>query len=351
MKTVAIEHNNFQNDNRIRIEWFLSKRCNFNCSYCDEFTHDSVSSFPSLEEMKNTVDTVMSQTDKSVRISFTGGEPTICKHLIDFCKYAKQKYGSRIHQLSLTTNGSRTTKYYTELCKWVDNIIFSYHMEYHDREKVPDSIRAVHKTKCDMHVHLMMLPSMFSEAKLLIDDLRSEGIKVSVRRIRPAFNKEKLKQGVVQWMKPYESGTSTLLFDSNGKADYSQDEGYYSEDEINYLNTVDISDFPNVITYNQTGTEIEKVVENVNSILLRKENNYKDWFCWAGVTSLRINANGDVYNATCRTEKLGTIKDGFVLNKTPKQCKSNWCACAADLNTTKVKDEIYVHLIRDKVAL
>ena len=347
MKTVAVEHLNFQNDQRVRIEWFLSRRCNFNCSYCDEFTHDNTSGFPSLETMKNTINTVMEKTDKQVRISFTGGEPTICKHLIDFCKYAKETYGERISELSLTTNGSRSKEYYLELTKWVDNVIFSYHMEYHKREKVPESIKAVHFSKnCNMHVHLMMLPTMFDEAKELIDDLRQNGIKVSIRRIRPAYDKEAMEQGVIRWVLPNEGKTATLLLGEDGRPDYSRDEGYYSPEEMEYLEQTPISDFNNVVTFEQEGLNIIKREENVNAILLRKENKYRDWLCWAGITSLRINANGDVFNATCRTQKLGNIQDEFTMNNEPQRCPSDWCTCAADLNTTKVKDEIYAELVR-----
>lgn len=86
--------------------------------------------------------------------------------------------------------------------------------------------------------------------------------------------------------------------------------------------------------------------ENVNDILARKENQYKGWLCWAGVESLMIQANGDVYVATCRAKKLGNIYTEFDLPNEPLICPKLTCACAADLNTSKAKDQESAKLLR-----
>jgi sulfatase maturation enzyme AslB (radical SAM superfamily) len=346
-KKVAVEHNNKNSDNLVKIEWFISKRCNFHCSYCDKHTHDHVSSFPDLDTMKATLDKIMSTTDKKIRLSFTGGEPTICKHLFDFCKYGKEKYGDRINQFSITTNGSRTKKYYVELSQYVNSMIFSYHMEYHDVEKIPDSVYAVHEegNLQHLHVHMMMLPSVFDKADKQIDEFRKRGIAVSIRRIRPAYREDNKEMRL-----PFDNDkkvASINLTGSDGRPDYSGDKGYYTDEELNYLKNIPVSDFKNVIAHEVNDNyEVSNRETNVNEFTVAKNNQYLGWYCWAGIQSLRIEPSGDVWNATCRTKKLGNIFKEFTMISKPEPCIRNWCACAADLNTTKVKDLIYGDLVR-----
>ncbi len=98
----------------------------------------------------------------------------------------------------------------------------------------------------------------------------------------------------------------------------------------------------NVITY----TEQERFEENINDILVREENSYLGWTCWSGIQSLCINADGDVFNASCSTHKLGNIHTGFDLPTEPLICIKKWCVCAADLNLTKIKNENYRKYVR-----
>ena len=52
--------------------------------------------------------------------------------------------------------------------------------------------------------------------------------------------------------------------------------------------------FSNVATIRINDDEVIWVEENVNDILVRQENQYKDWLCWAGIASLMIDSIGDV---------------------------------------------------------
>lgn len=97
--------------------------------------------------------------------------------------------------------------------------------------------------------------------------------------------------------------------------------------------------FSNVATIREVDGEILWVEENVNDISVRQENTYKGWLCWAGQESMMIDAKGDVYVATCRAKKLGNIYEDFEMPNEPVVCPKNWCACAADLNTSKAQDK------------
>lgn len=104
--------------------------------------------------------------------------------------------------------------------------------------------------------------------------------------------------------------------------------------------------FCNVATIRKIDEEVLWVEENVNDITVRQENSYKGWMCWAGVESLMIDAKGDVYIATCRAKKLGNIYTDFEMPTEPTVCSKTWCACAADLNTSKAKNESAAKYLR-----
>ena len=53
--TIAVEHSSEKQSKVFKIEWNIGKRCNFNCSYCDDYTHDNFSKHLSLEIAKKTI--------------------------------------------------------------------------------------------------------------------------------------------------------------------------------------------------------------------------------------------------------------------------------------------------------
>ena len=51
------------------------------------------------------------------------------------------------------------------------------------------------------------------------------------------------------------------------------------------------SSFPNVVSYQEQQNGVIGVEENVNDIIVRGENSFKGWLCWAGIQSLYIDSN------------------------------------------------------------
>jgi hypothetical protein len=80
-------------------------------------------------------------------------------------------------------------------------------------------------------------------------------------------------------------------------------------------------------------------LDHTNDIIKNNKNNFKDWTCRAGIESLMINNDGEVFRATCRVGgSLGNIYTGtFSIPTEEIICTRNWCTCAADVNITKWK--------------
>jgi MoaA/NifB/PqqE/SkfB family radical SAM enzyme len=100
------------NSDMWRCELILTDRCNFKCAYCrgiqKEFQGDMT-----LAQAKEVVDIWTSGNLHNIR--FSGGEPTIWKDLISLVEYTKLK--PSIEHIALSTNGSATLEFYTQLCK------------------------------------------------------------------------------------------------------------------------------------------------------------------------------------------------------------------------------------------
>lgn len=249
MKTIAVEHSSEKQSKVLKIEWNMSKRCNFRCSYCDEFTSDRKSPHLPFDVAKKAIDKILIKTqDKQIKVNLTGGEPTVNP---EFEKILSYMYEKNI-DVGVITNGSRTLEFYKGIMPKLKSFIMSYHMEYHNREVLPENIlelkKFIKENNYDIHfhIHMMMLPTMFDEADRVISILKENNIPCVIRRIRPAYMKNdsavyntngRLIEGEIAL--PHHTGLVTLKHLPNGSPDYSYDE-YYSLEEKQYLSNMGV---------------------------------------------------------------------------------------------------------------
>ena len=92
-----------------RTEIILTHRCNFKCPYCRGLKKELQGDMP-IERVKFIIDTWAKTGLKNLR--FSGGEPTLYKHLLEVVKYAKQK---GVERIAISSNGSASMDFYREL--------------------------------------------------------------------------------------------------------------------------------------------------------------------------------------------------------------------------------------------
>jgi MoaA/NifB/PqqE/SkfB family radical SAM enzyme len=285
----------YPHQDKIKVEWNLGKRCNYDCAYCPSEIHDNVSPHTDINMLYRAVDKLVATGD--IRLSFTGGEPCVHPMFGELVSYAKS---SGIKFISVTTNGTRRSDYYVALD--VDQYVFSLHFEP-DWRRVLDTIIEVHKTSHRyVMVNLMAHQDKMDLAKEAVALLTLSNVPYVVRRIR--------------W--------------SQGVQDVFNDEKY-TTDDLDWIisNTATVK--PNTII-----DDVDKY--HANDIIKLHLNKYHGWKCNAGIESLMINWDGDVHRATCRVGGvLGNIyKGSFFQNPEPVICTREYCTCAADIPLTKV---------------
>jgi len=292
----------------IKVEWNLGKRCNFNCSYCPSSIHDNTSPHTNIEILKATVDKLVN-LNKSIRLSLTGGEPTVHPKFEELVNYAKNK---GISWISVTTNGTLPFEFYIK--QRVDQYVFSVHMEYDIKRVLNTIVNTKELFPGKILVHVMAHQDYMKQTRYIAGALSASNIPHAVRRVRwtqgnhDLFDDMRYNADDLEWVKEYEA-------------------------------TVDANC---VITNDQT---IKMM--HANDIIKLHLNKYRDWSCNAGLESLMINWDGDVHRATCRVGgSLGNIYEGtFVVPDTPITCDRNFCTCAADIPLTKTSPVIQEILI------
>lgn len=281
----------------IKIEWNLGKRCNYDCTYCPSVIHDNSSPHTDIKILKATVDKLMT-LGKPIRLSFTGGEPTVHPQFEELIMYAKEK---GISWISVTTNGTRKAEWYDQLP--VDQYVFSVHFEY-DWMRVINTIEILGSMNKNIIVNIMAHHKHMEGVAIATGRLDGESIPYAVRRIR------------------WTEGDHDLFDDMR-----------YDVKDLQWIKSKEATVQGNCVI---DDTEIM----HANDIIKLHRNQYKGWSCNAGIESLMINWDGDVHRATCRVGgSLGNIYNGsFDVPVEPVICTRDWCTCAADIPLTKVSN-------------
>jgi len=147
-----------------QILWDISRRCNYSCDYCWPAVHSKTDPFPSKEAVFNTIDMIIDHwsNGKEIRWNFGGGEPTMHEDFIDIMKHLKNKN----QWILVTTNGSRSTKFWREAAKYINSVNMSAHFASMDLYKGNED-RFVENCKIIMEHHDAVDDDHWLEIKLM----------------------------------------------------------------------------------------------------------------------------------------------------------------------------------------
>ena len=174
-KFVAMERTHASN--RKQVYWEISRRCNYDCSYCWSWIHNNTDKHRSLEELMKATHLLEDKFIKGEKVNFiiSGGEPTANPAFLDWLRYLY----SFEHHISLHSNGSRKPEYYQEIIHYGD-LNLSVHFEFYNREKFVKVVEAIVQEKArtrfllgHLEVKFMMAPHNHNEAISLEEDLKA----------------------------------------------------------------------------------------------------------------------------------------------------------------------------------
>lgn len=359
------------------VDWYVGKRCNYSCSYCVDYLHDSHSPHVPLENMKQLVDLIYKQNGTNVLWSLSGGEPTVNPHFVELCKYIYEEKGCA--NISITTNGSRTADYFKQLFQYLDNITLSFHFEFMAEradefvercieienwrrqwnEENKDHVPA-NKQK-SLLLRFMVYPEMFKLAKSMEERFIEHGItNIEHRYIRLPGKRKGL-----QPTRKFEFGDSKDPNQVRNKDVIEKIE----KRESQFYGSENLTKLKNIYTQKKKSTKTQKKqsleqwsIDNnnnyssehmhYNEFNFNKQNQFENWICWAGIKHLKIAPNGDIYVGNCHVGGLrGNIynPDSIDLPTEPIRCTKWRCTDNTDLRVPKIKDWEHYHIIKDEI--
>ena len=156
------------NENRVNVNFYTEKRCNFSCSYCEPENHTS-KQIIDIEKYKEAWRTINPRNVSTINIS--GGEPTLNKNYIDFVKWLKGNTPSA--RISTSTNGTKSAEYLNHLNTY-SHLAISIHFEFITETYVQKLHRflGMRDDKKSVRLKCMLHPEKIQQVKNFITQFR-----------------------------------------------------------------------------------------------------------------------------------------------------------------------------------
>ncbi len=299
------------------VSWILGRFCNYNCSYCWPYARSDKVDHQSLETYIRTIDEIKRQANQNgfseFHWSFSGGEPTAYKQLLDLVRHIEQDKISSYQSIHMTTNLSPGSKWWKTWCDITStlqrrSITASYHAEFAREQEFGDKCLQLMNENVYLTVNQVMVPEKFFELYDRCERLYKRGINVT--------------------LKPQSDPTASFVVDG------------YTEEMIHLMQT----GFPQ----NDKGVDSYQIAlydHDDNEFLFDQAerfnafgfNKFKGWTCNSGYQSVIIRGLEVKRSYSCHDMPLGDIVNGFKLFDNPMPCITDTCVSSADSKIPKCK--------------
>ena len=296
------------------VSWILGRFCNYQCSYCWPYANSQTPDHQDLEVYLNTIDEIKRQSRNNgftkFHWSFSGGEPTAYKHLLELINHLGQEHYQSIH---MTTNLSPSINWWT---KWVENtkynqrrsITASFHHEFAKEDEFIEKCLFLMKHHVFVTINQVMVPEHFDELYQRCSRFNEHGINVT--------------------LKPQSNEHANKIVDG------------YTDEMLHLLQT----GFPQQL--NNSEVVNIKLFDDTNKVWYLDQaerfnaygfNKFENWNCNSGYQSVIIRGTEVKRSYSCIDKPLGNILTGFELFNNPQKCITPICVSSADSKIPKSK--------------
>lgn len=331
-KIIKIESN--LPDNLLRIELFLSNVCNYKCNYCFPGSNEGTHRWPKLETFLDNLDHLIryykdNAGKEKIYIHIIGGEPTMWKDFGPFVQHLKTKHNCLI---SISTNGSRTLRWWEEYGHYVDKVLISCHPEYVDTSHIIKVADMLYRKHVQVVAMVLMDTKFWTECENIIKELNTsaEPWDISLSEVMHnsvIYNKKQKEFLADHYRRP---PTAKRKFKEMFKT------------LRRIVKQISRVPFAKPTIYTEDGSK--KQVE-YNWLTLNKQYYFHGWRCNLGVDTLFIEKSGymqgacgqNLYNLDFKYNIFDeNFKEVFSPIICPVICrKETSCACQPETNTTK----------------
>ena len=298
-------------NNVFSVSWILGRFCNYDCSYCWPYAKSKTVDHRPLLEYIRTMDEIKSQAriqgfDK-FHFSFSGGEPTAYKGLIDLIKAYKDPVSNYL-SVHMTTNASPGFSWWYRWLTATDgldrkSITASFHAEFSNEEDFSSKLLYLQDKGVLVTINQVMVPTMFDEYYERAQRFKEQGLHVT--------------------LKPQSNDTASAVVEG------------YTYDQWEILQNEMEQEISQMALFDKDGKEY--TLDQAERLNAYQFNKFKGWMCNSGYQSCIIREpGGEVKRAySCHDEPLGTIEKGFTLFKESRVCITPTCVSSADSKIPK----------------
>lgn len=295
------------------VSWILGRFCNYKCSYCWPYARSDRIDHQDLAVYKRTVDEIKRQARLNgftqFHWSFSGGEPTAYKQLLDLTKHVENDLESSYQSIHMTTNlspGSNWWKNWASITSTLQrrSITASYHAEFAKEQEFGDKCLQLMYENVFVTVNQVMVPEKFYELYERMQRLNDRGINVT--------------------LKPQSDETASAVVDG------------YTEEMIHLMRT----GFPQkargeeLYQIRLTDGDQDYYLDQAERFNAFGFNKFQDWSCNSGYQSVIIRGTEVKRSYSCHDQPLGTLEN-FELFKEPQRCITPSCVSSADSKIPK----------------
>lgn len=279
MKNI-IEVKSDKSSSHLRIEYMVGNYCNFSCWYCGPHANGGTHRWYEdteflLKNFRHMFDFFMKNGKTSFELNLLGGEPALWPDVAYFSKEIKRTHPVEV---TMTTNGSRTLRWWDQNADAFDKIRFSCHPNEVDVDHYISVLDLVFSKGISMNALVLMDPTNWDRSVEII---------------------EKCKKSKYPWF-------------LNAVEVFSQYQ--YTEEQRQYIAKCvkrrpslwwilkhDIKSFkkPRVVFEDGKSKYIER-----NFLSLNDLNHFRGWSCNVGLDNINIQKDG-ILTGTCNMKLYG----------------------------------------------
>lgn len=311
--------------NYLRIEFMVSNVCNYKCWYCGPHANAGdfkwTNNLPLLiGNFKHLIEYYKSNGKTEFELTMLGGEPTLWRDLKRFVTEIKEDTQLR---LIMTTNASRTIRWWKEHAPLFDKIQFSYHPSYANQKHYIEVVDTVYELGISCNALIEMDPKNWNVSMEMIEKCKKE-------------SKYPWSISAMEIHSEIEYTDSQKEFFKNHIKRYPDIERILRDEKHNMNRPK-----PRVIFEDNSELEIKRNWISVNNL-----NNFKGWICDLGIENINIQKDG-IITGTCGEKLFGldfyfniydeNFKDTFKPILKPVVCSKSKCFCQPEMLMNKFK--------------
>ena len=126
----------------LNMDWLLTRKCNFDCNYCDEIGHNNARPHPDKElcldfldhvyRYGDIVNSIKKERNTHVNLNILGGEVLYHPDIVELLEQSTKKHDKFDWGLDrqITTSASCQLAKWKEICKHTERFTFSYHADF-----------------------------------------------------------------------------------------------------------------------------------------------------------------------------------------------------------------------------